>query len=108
VNTPPAGAILPFIVCAVCGAGLATLELIRTFGKWIGRYWLNRYAFALIALNVAASLAVFAFLRYGLEVESTLIVAVVTGLTFPAILRTRFTFYRPVGKAESGLNVEEL
>lgn len=90
--------IFPFVLCGLAGATLAVLELFQTFGKWIGRYWANRYVLALVVLNMVAAAAVFAFLRYVLQVESSLWLAVVTGLTFPAILRSRFTLYRPPGQ----------
>ena len=81
-----------FVLCGVCGALLALLELVRTFGKWIGRRGLNRFAAALILLNVAAACLVYAFLRYVLGVESDVWLVIVTGLTFPAILRSNLTF----------------
>ncbi|MEW5987773.1 MAG: hypothetical protein AB1791_14155 [Chloroflexota bacterium] len=90
--------LFPFVLCGLAGATLAVLELFQTFDKWLGRYWTNRYVLALIVLNVVTAAAVFAFLRYALGVENSLWLALVTGLTFPAILRSRFTLYRPPGQ----------
>ena len=86
-----------FVLCGVCGALLALMELVRTFGKWIGRRGLNRYAAALILLNVAAACLVYAFLRYVLGVESNVWLVIVTGLTFPTILRSKLTFVQLPG-----------
>ena len=103
---PVTDVVLPLVVCGLFGGLLAILELIQAFGKWIGRYWSNRYVIALVGLNAIAAAGVFAFLRYALGVESSLWLIVVTGLTFPTILRSRFTFYRPLGKAASTLDTE--
>jgi hypothetical protein len=96
--------LIPFIVCAVAGALLAILELIKTFGKWIGRYWTNRYVLALLALNIFSAMGVYAFLRYALGVQNDVWLAIITGVTFPTILRSRFTFYRPI--AQSGQQID--
>jgi hypothetical protein len=100
-----AGAI-PFLVCAFFGALLAVLELVRTFTKWIGRYWTNRYVLSLIGLNVFSAVGVYAFLRYALGVQNDIWLAIITGVTFPTILRSRFTFYRPIGKANEQLDTD--
>jgi hypothetical protein len=97
-------AVIPFVICALAGAALAVFELIKTFGKWIGRYWTDRYVLSLLIVNMATAMIVYAFLRYGLGVQSTLWLALITGLTFPAVLRSRFTFYRPFGSSQSPLD----
>lgn len=98
--------LIPFLACAIAGALLAALELIRTFGKWIGRYWTNRYVLSLVMLNVLSAMGVYAFLRYALGVQSDIWLAIITGVTFPTILRSRFTFYRPIGKAGEQLDTD--
>ena len=98
--------VIPFLWCAFFGALLAVLELVRTFGKWIGRYWTNRYVMSLIGLNVLSAMGVYAFLRYALGVQSDVWLAIITGVTFPTILRSRFTFYRPIGKANEQLDTD--
>ena len=94
---PPLDSILPYALCGVCGAGLAVIELLQTFGKWLGRFGKNRYAAALIVLNAVTAIGVLAFVRYVLEIESGIGTAVLTGLTFPTILRTDFTYFRAIG-----------
>ena len=51
-------------------------------------------------VSFLAACGVYAFLRFGLGVEDTLSLAAVTGLTFPAILRSKLTFFRVEGKEE--------
>jgi hypothetical protein len=97
-------AIIPFAICALAGALLAVFELIKTFGKWIGRYWTDRYVVSLLLINVITAMLVYAFLRYALGIENTIWLALITGLTFPAILRSRFTFYRPFGSSQGALD----
>ena len=98
--------ILPFVLCALAGAALAVFELIKTFGKWIGRYWTDRYVLGLLLINIFTAMLVYAFLRYALGIENTIWLALITGLTFPAVLRSRFTFYRPFGRASGALDTE--
>jgi hypothetical protein len=94
---PPLDSILPYILCGACGGALAVIELLQTFGKWLGRFGRNRYAAALVVLNAVTAIGVFAFVRHVLEIESGLGTAVLTGLTFPTILRTDFTYFRAIG-----------
>jgi hypothetical protein len=96
--------LFPFVLCALAGAALAVFELIKTFGKWIGRYWTDRYVVSLLIINMITAMLVYAFLRYALGVQSTFWLALITGLTFPAILRSRFTFYRPFGSSQGALD----
>ncbi|HEY4688765.1 MAG TPA: hypothetical protein VIK33_05595 [Anaerolineae bacterium] len=99
---------LPFVVCGGLGALLAIVELFQAFGKWIGRHWGNRYVLALIVLNILSAVGVYAFLRFVLGVENGLWQAVVTGVTFPTILRSHFTFYRPVSKTGAAIDTGSL
>lgn len=85
----------PLLLSLAAGGVFGILELLQTFGRWIGRYWLNRYTLSIVALNGLTALLVFAFLRYALEIRSGPWLAAITGFTFPTILRSRFTFYRP-------------
>jgi hypothetical protein len=98
--------VFPFVLCALAGAALAIFELIKTFGKWIGRYWTDRYVVSLLLINMITAMLVYAFLRYALGIENTVWLALITGLTFPAILRSRFTFYRPFGSSQGALDTE--
>lgn len=92
---------LPYLICGLCGAALALVELLQTFGKWLGRYWTNRYVAYLIALNVVTAAGVYAFARNFLDLENGLALAAFTGFTFPTILRTEFTYFRTLGGAQA-------
>lgn len=96
--------VVPLVICALAGGALAVFELIKTFGKWIGRYWADRYVVTLLLVNSVTAMIVYMFLRYALDVKSTLWLALITGITFPAILRSRFTFYRPFGSNQGALD----
>lgn len=98
--------ILPFLLCAVGGTALAAVELIRTFGRWIWRYWRAKSVLAIIALNVLSAAGVYAFLRYALQIENSIWLILITSVTFPTILRSRFIFYRPFGKAGDTLDTD--
>jgi len=98
---PAPEAAIPYLVCVLCGAALALIELLQTFGKWLGRYWKNRYVAYLIALNAVTAAGVYAFARHFLGLESGLALAAFTGFTFPTILRTEFTYFRTLGGAQA-------
>lgn len=95
---PADSLIWPFVVCSLAGFVLAGVELFSTFGRWLGKYWLNKYVVAIILLNILTASGVYAILHFLLGIESTLWLALITGVTFPTILRSRFSFYQPVGK----------
>lgn len=96
--------VLPFLLCATAGLLLSMFELFKTFGRWLGSYWLNRYVIFIIALNIVVAVFVYAFLHFALGIENTLWLALITGVTFPTILRSRFIFYRPVAKEGIDIN----
>jgi len=92
-------AVAPFLICALAGALLAIFELVQTFRGWLGKHFFHREVAAIISLNIATALIVYSIIHFVIGVESTLWLAVATGVTFPAILRSNFTFYRPANSA---------
>lgn len=96
--------LLPFVICSIAGLLLASIELFTTFGRWLGKYWATRYVIAIILINILTANVVYAILHYLFGIEGTFWLAIITGITFPTILRSRFTFYQPVGK--DGLDSE--
>ncbi len=80
---------------------LTSYELFKIFQRDFGRTLRNRHAFILFLLNIVAALAVWGFLHYLLAVQPTVLTTLVTGLTFPALLRSRFTVYRTIAAATS-------
>lgn len=103
---PAYSPIWPFVLCSIAGFALAIIELFTTFGRWLGKYWANKYVLSIIILNILTANVVYAILRFLFGIESTLWLAIITGVTFPTILRSRFTFYQPVGK--DGIDTESL
>ena len=86
---------------------LTGYELFKIFGRDVGRALRNRFALLLGLLNVTAAVAVWLIVHRVIAVRPTLLSALVTGLTFPMLLRSRFTLYRSLGPAEAG-QVDEL
>jgi hypothetical protein len=75
---------------------LSLYEIFKTFGRDFGRSLGRRYALLLIVLNVGTALVVWWIIHGLLAVEPTFPSTLVTGLTFPALLRSRFTLYRSI------------
>lgn len=86
---------------------LANYELFKIFGRDFGRALRNRFALLLGLLNVVVAVAVWLVIHNLIGVRPSLLSALVTGLTFPVLLRSRFTLYRSIGPAAAG-EVDEL
>jgi hypothetical protein len=86
--------VLAVAICVLFAIFLAAFELYRTFGKWLGPHWGNRYVLLIFAVNAATASALYLVLRKSLTVPSTWLLPVITGATFPTLLRTRFVFSR--------------
>ncbi len=87
------------IVCGV--AFLITLaELLKAFG---GNWFLtlkSGWAYGLVAVNLAVAAATYTIARQSLNIGSDLFLAAVVGALYPVLLRSRFTFFRPVGSKD--------
>jgi hypothetical protein len=93
----------PFGIAALAGFAWAFIELLDTFQRDIGSALRNRWGWALLGLNAASALVVYAIVRYLFHVDG-LWTALVVGATFRVILQSRFTIYRKFGaKDEPGL-----
>lgn len=80
---------------------LTSYELFKIFQRDFGRTLRNRYALILFLLNIGTALLVWWFVHYLLSVQPTVLTTLVTGLTFPALLRSRFTVYRTIAPSTS-------
>ncbi|PWH13593.1 MAG: hypothetical protein DDG58_13870 [Ardenticatenia bacterium] len=78
---------------------LTAYELFKIFQRDFGRTLRNRYALILFLLNIGMALAVWWFVHRLLAIQPTILTTLVTGLTFPALLRSRFTIYRTIAPA---------
>jgi hypothetical protein len=89
--------VAPFLVAALAGAVLAFFELLRTFQRNIGRAMQSRWGLVLVGLNALSAVGVYAIVRYVFKFDAGIWTALVVGITFPVVIRSRFTFYRQPG-----------
>ena len=91
---------------------LTAYELFKIFQRDFGSTLRNRYALILFLLNIATAFVVWWFVHRLLAVQPTILTTLVTGLTFPALLRSRFTIYRTIapstGDGEPKSAVDEI
>ncbi len=92
---------------ALLSLALTGYELFKIFGRDFGRTLTNRYALLLGLLNIVVAVLVWLFIHKLLNVAPSILSALITGLTFPALLRSRFTLYRSIGSGQAG-EVDEL
>ncbi len=109
----PANSLLGVVV--LLSLMLTGYELYKMFERDFGRAIGNRYALLLGVLNVVTAIVVWVIVHRVIGVEPTILTAVVTGLTFPVILRSRFTIYRTINTSggsdqlnEVSLKVDEM
>ena len=79
---------------------LTGYELYQIFRRDFGRTLGNRHALFLFLLNIGMALIVWWFIHGLLAVQPTILTTLATGLTFPALLRSRFTLYRTIPTAD--------
>jgi len=79
---------------------LTGYELYQIFRRDFGRTLGNRHALFLFLLNIGMALIVWWFIHGLLAVQPTILTTLATGLTFPALLRSRFTLYRTIPPAD--------
>ncbi|MGC8880473.1 MAG: hypothetical protein ACP5R2_14755 [Anaerolineae bacterium] len=80
---------------------LTSYELFKIFQRDFGRTLRNRYALILFLLNVVVAVSVWLFVHRLLAVQPTILTTLAVGLTFPALLRSRFTIYRTIAPSTS-------
>ena len=91
----------PFVVAALAGAALAFFELLKTFQRTIGSALRNRWGLALLGINALSAIGVFTVFRYVFGFDAGIWTALVVGITFPLVIRSRFTFYRQPGEKDA-------
>lgn len=101
----PASALIGLVI--LLSLGLTGYELFKIFGRDFGQALRNRYALLVGILNMVTATVVWWIIHSLLAIQPSLLSALVTGLTFPALLRSRFTLYRSIGSSETG-EVDEL
>jgi hypothetical protein len=93
--------IAALFVAALAGAALAFFELLTTFQRNIGRALSSRWGLVLVGLNALSAVGVYAIVRYVFKFDAGIWTALVVGVTFPVVIRSRFTFYRQPGEKET-------
>jgi len=93
--------VAPFVVAALAGAALAFFELLTTFQRNIGRALKSRWGLVLLGLNALSAVGVYAIVRYVFKFDAGIWTALVVGITFPVVIRSRFTFYRQPEEKET-------
>lgn len=92
----------PFFIAALAGSLLALFELFQAFQREIGTALRNRWAWLLLGLNALAAVSVYSLVRaIGPDQTNPLVTPLVVGLTFPAAIRSRFTFFRNPGQGKA-------
>lgn len=93
----------PFLVAGAAGILLALFELYQAFQRDVGAALLNRWAWLLLFLNAAAATVSYAVVGWiQPELAGSFGTAFLVGITFPAVVRSRFTFYRNPREAANG------
>jgi len=87
---------------------LTGYELYKMFERDFCRAIGNRYTLLLGVLNVITAVIVWFLIHKVIGVEPTLLTALVTGLTFPVLLRSRFTIYRSINTTGSPDQLNEV
>ena len=101
----PTSALISLVI--LLSLGLTGYELFKIFGRDFGRALRNRYALLAGVLNIVTAVLVWLIIHNVLGIQASFFTAVVTGVTFPALLRSRFTLYRSIGPTETN-EVDEL
>ena len=80
---------------------LTAYEVFKIFGRDFGRALRNRFTLLVGFLNLIAAVVVWWVVHTLIGIQPSLLSALVTGLTFPTLLRSRFTLYRSIGSAQA-------
>jgi len=94
-------ALAPFLLAALLALVPALVEVLRTFGRRVSLVLCSRAGWAILGLNVVASLIAYAAVKYLFGVSNDLLTAAIIGLTFPAVLRSPLTFVKGVERADA-------
>jgi hypothetical protein len=93
-------ALVPYVIVVGVALLVALAELLTTFG---GNFFLalkSRWTYVLAAANVVVAATTYAVSRRWLNIESDLLLAALVGATYPVLLRSKFTVFRPVGSKD--------
>jgi hypothetical protein len=95
----PASALISLVI--LLSLALSAYEIFKIFGRDFGRALGSRFTLLVGFLNLIAAVLVWGVVHNLIGVQPSLLSALVTGLTFPTLLRSRFTLYRSIGSAQA-------
>src|SRR6266404_5392526 len=100
-EVPPILVVISVAFVVVCA------ELLKTFGAYFFYALRMGWTWGLVAVNVIVALTVYYIARSVLNISHDIFPAFCVVLLFPVFLRSRFTFFRPVG-AKDDPNITDL
>ena len=87
----------PYLIVVSVAFVVGCAELIKTFGGNFFRALGSRWGWALVGVNAVVAVVVYVVARNVLNIGPGWFLAFCVGLLFPVLLRSRYTFFRPVG-----------
>jgi hypothetical protein len=93
-------AAIPYAIVGVIATCFVLAELVKLFGGHISIALKSSWTYVLVGVNVIAALIAYVAARYFLNVESDYWLALFVGVSYPLLLRSRFTLFRSVGSKE--------
>ena len=89
--------ILPYTVVVLAAVLVVCAELLRTFGGYFLWAFRKRWTWVLFGVNLLVAVVVYIIARATLNIGPDVFPAFCVGILYPVLLRSRFTFFRPVG-----------
>jgi len=89
-------ALAPYLLAALLALIPALVEVLRTFGRRVSFVLRSTAGWAILGLNVVASLIAYAAVKWFFGASNDLVTAAIVGLTFPTLLRSPLTFIKGV------------
>lgn len=101
-------ALLSYLIVAGVAFLVTFAELFRSFGGGVRFVFHSVWTWSLVALNVGFALVTYTIATAWLNIGSGPVFALICGMLFLPILRSRFTFFRPVGKKDISVPLDEM
>lgn len=87
----------PYLIVVLVAFAVVCAELIKTFGGAFFHALWSKWGWALVGVNAVVAVVVYVIARNVLNIGPGWFLAFCVGLLFPVLLRSRYTFFRPVG-----------
>ena len=89
--------LLTCAVVLIASVVFVLLELLKTFKSDLGIAFRTKWGWLLISINLAVALGVYLAIIFAHRPLAGFSTAIIVGLTYPVLLRSRFTYFRQVG-----------